>query len=81
MNKTYKEQQYDKIDLLTIEECRRKLKLYYDSFGEINPLYDKCGNCIWYDEYGCWKDECTRNKPTYHSFMNQIDFKQEKENI
>ena len=38
MSKTYKEQQYDKIDLLTIEECKRQLKLYYDSFGQLKSI-------------------------------------------
>jgi hypothetical protein len=79
MGKTHHELEDDKIDNLSVEECKRQLKLYYNSFGEINQLYNKCGRCIHYDEYGCWRDECIRNKPTYHSFMPINDLKEEKE--
>ena len=48
---------------MKIEE---ELKEYKKRFGEINLLYYKCGNCQYYDEYGCWQPDCARQHKSIH---------------
>ena len=46
---------------MTVEE---EVKEYKKRFGELNPLYNQCGNCHYADEYGCWQPDCIRKHKT-----------------
>jgi hypothetical protein len=60
--------------VMTVEE---ELKQYKKRFGELNPLYWKCGNCQYADEYGCWQRDCYRQHKSIHK--DSKDYQRDKE--
>jgi len=60
----YENEQHNIIDNLSERECKEQLKLYYDSFGRTNELYNKCDGCIYKGEFVCKRYDCIRSQPT-----------------
>lgn len=46
-----------------------KIKIKY---FKSNELYNLCGNCQYYDEYGCWQPDCIRKHKRKNNYSKDM---------